>query len=160
MLASRRDLQHQLAAEPLARGITSTLTAAGLIALLLAAVGFWVTLISDARDERGELFDLEAQGVSPKTLRNQLRARSGALLAFGLVGGLALGLILARLVVSVVRVSAETTVPNPPLLDDPAWSTALIALVALAVVALVLTELTVRIALKGATPSRASWSLE
>jgi len=32
--------------------------------------------------------------------------------------------------------------------------------IVLAIVALVLTELTVRNALKGATPSRASWSLE
>ncbi len=58
-------IQSQLSSQPLARGITVTLGAAGLVALLLAAIGVWVTLVSDARDERGELFDLEAQGVPP-----------------------------------------------------------------------------------------------
>ena len=87
VVASRRDLQHQLDSQPLARGITLTLGAAGLIAVLLAAVGFLLALVSEARDERGELFDLEAQGVSPGTLRNQLRARSLVLVAFGAIAG-------------------------------------------------------------------------
>jgi ABC-type antimicrobial peptide transport system permease subunit len=159
-LASRRDMRSQLASQPLARGITVTLGAAGIVALLLAAVGVWVTLVSDARDERGELFDLEAQGVAPGTLRNQLRLRSIVLLAFGIVGGLVLGLVLSRLVVSVVSVSAETTTPVPPLLTDPAWRTVAVALVLVAALVLVLTELTVRHALRGQTPSRGAWTLE
>jgi FtsX-like permease family len=160
VVSSRRNLQHQLASDPLARGITLTLTAAGLIAVLLAAVGFWLTLVSDARDERGELFDLEAQGVPPATLRKQLRVRSLVLVAFGALGGLALGLVLARLVVSVISVSAETTDPSPPLRYDPDWTTLLIGLAALVAVVLALIELTARHALRGDTPSRASWSLE
>ena len=160
VVASRRDLQQQLDSAPLARGITLTLTAAGLIAVLLAAVGFWLTLVSDARDERGELFDLEAQGVPPRTLRKQLRVRSLVLVAFGALGGLVLGLVLARLVVSVVSVSAETTDPNPPLRYDPDWTTLLVGLAALVAVVLALIELTARHALRGDTPSRASWSLE
>jgi hypothetical protein len=159
-LASRRDLRSQAASQPLAQGITLTLGAAGIVALLLAAIGIWVTLVSDARDERGELFDLEAQGVPPGTLRNQLRLRSVVLLAFGIVGGLVLGLVLSRLVVSVVSVSAETTTPVPPLVTDPAWGTVAIALVLLAAVVLGLTELTARHALRGQTPSRGAWTLE
>ena len=160
VVASRRDLQHQLDSQPLARGITLTLGAAGLIAVLLAAVGFLLALVSEARDERGELFDLEAQGVSPGTLRNQLRARSLVLVAFGAIAGLVLGLILSRLVVSVIGVSAETTDPVPPLRYQPALATALPALLVLVLVLAALVELTARHALKGDTPSRASWSLE
>jgi hypothetical protein len=159
-VASRRDLQHQLASQPLARGITLTLGAAALIAVLLAAVGFLLTLVSDARDERGELFDLEAQGVPPGTLRNQLRARSLVLVAFGAVAGLALGLVLSRLVVSVAGVSAETTDPVPPLRYQPALEIALPALLVLVLVLAALVELTARHALRGDTPARASWSLE
>lgn len=160
VLASRRGLQSQLSSEPLARGITLTLSAAALIAVLLAAVGFWLTLLSDARDERGELFDLEAQGVAPATLRRQLRVRSLVLVAFGAIGGLALGLLLSRLVVSVIGVSAETTVPDPPLRYDVGWSTGLVGLAVLVGVVLILIELTTRYALRGPTPQRASWSLE
>jgi ABC-type antimicrobial peptide transport system permease subunit len=126
----------------------------------LAAIGVWVTLISDARDERGEMFDLEAQGVPPGTLRNQLRLRSVVLMAFGIVGGLVLGLVLSRLVVSVVSVSAETTTPVPPLVTDPAWGTAAVGLAVLVLLVLGLTELTARHALRGQTPSRGAWTLE
>ena len=159
-LSSRRDLRQHLADRPLARGITWTLGAAGLIALLLAAVGVWVTLVSDARDERGELFDLEAQGVPPGTLRNQLRLRSLVLVGFGMVGGVALGLVLSRLVVSVVSVSAETTAPVPPLRYEAAWPTVVVSLAVLAVLVLGLTELTVRHALRGEAPPRGAWALE
>ena len=160
VVSSRRDIQHQLASEPLARGITTTLAAAGAIAMLLAAVGLWVTLLSDARDERGELFDLEAQGVPPATLRNQLRLRSVVLLVFGALGGVLLGLVLSRLVVSVVSVSAETTAPNPPLQYNPAWPVVLGGIAVLALLVLVLTELTTRHALRGSSPERGAWTLE
>ena len=42
-----------------------------------------------------------------------------------------LGLVLSRLVVSVVSVSAETTTPVPPLVTDPAWGTAAVGLAVL-----------------------------
>jgi len=128
--------------------------------MLLAAVGLWVTLLSDARDERGELFDLEAQGVPPATLRNQLRLRSVVLLVFGALGGVLLGLVLSRLVVSVVSVSAETTAPNPPLQYNPAWPVVLGGIGVLALLVLVLTELTTRHALRGSSPERGAWTLE
>ncbi len=158
-VASRRALQAQLASDPLARGITLTLIATSVVALALAAIGLWVTLASDARDERGDLFDLEAQGVRPETLRRQLRLRSFLLLAVGVVGGAALGVLLSRLVVAIVGVSAETTVPDPPLAYQSGWTVALAGLAVLAAVTVVLTELTVRRALAGRSPTRASWSL-
>ena len=71
-----------------------------------------------------------------------------------------LGLILSRLVVSVIGVSAETTDPVPPLRYQPGLATALPALLVLVLVLAALVELTARHALKGDTPSRASWSLE
>jgi len=64
-----------------------TLAAAALVALALAAVGLWVAVASELRDERAELFDLEAQGVGPNTLRAQFRARAAALVVVGAAGG-------------------------------------------------------------------------
>jgi hypothetical protein len=159
VLGSRSALEHQLASDPLARGITLTLLAASVLALALAAVGFWVAVDSDARDERGELYDLEAQGVPPGTLRSQLRLRSYLLLGFGIGGGLVLGAVLSRLVVTLVGVSAETTVPDPPLAYHAGWTLVLTGFLALIAIGAALTELTARRALAGDTPARASWSL-
>jgi hypothetical protein len=159
-LASREAIQHQLSAQPLARGITLTLSAAALLTIALAAIGLWVSLLSETRDERGELFDLEAQGLSPARLRAQLRIRTFSLLAFGVAGGVVLGLLLSRTVVSIVSISAETTLPDPPLLVQPAWATAAAGLGVLCLAVAALTEMTLRTALEGDTPTRASWSLE
>ena len=50
--------------DPLARGILLALEAAALLALVLALVGLLLSVASAVRDERAELFDLEAQGVA------------------------------------------------------------------------------------------------
>ena len=146
--------------DPLARGIGYTLAATALIALALAAIGLWITLLSDLRDEGGHLLDLEAQGVAPETLRSQLRIRAFAMLGFGIFGGTLVGLVLSRLVVSLVQVSAETSAPVPPLVADAGWSVVGFALIALVVTASVAAEVSARRAFAGDTPKRASWSLE
>jgi hypothetical protein len=159
-LGSRRDRQRELAAQPLAHGIAVTLTAAAILAALLACAGLWVALASDARDERGELFDLEAQGVPPRTLRRQLGVRSWTLVGSGALGGLGLGLLLSRLVVGLVRVSAVTSSPDPPLRAAAAWPLVLAGGAALAAATALIAELTARQALRGDTPRRGSWSTE
>src|SRR5206468_986774 len=139
--------------------ITITLGAAALLTLVLAAIGFWVALASELRDERGELFDLEAQGVGPETLRSQFRLRAAGLVALGALGGVGVGLLLSRLVVSVVRVSASTGAPRPPLRLDPSWPAALVGLAALLVAVAAVVELTTRLAFRGESPQQAPWSL-
>src|SRR5439155_8975036 len=120
-LSSRHALEGLLAGDPLARAVELSLGAAAIVALCLAALGFLVALLSDLRDERGEFFDLEAQGVTPVTLRRQFQLRSLALAAVGVAGGALLGLVLSRLVVALVQVSAANTEPDPPLRPMPAW---------------------------------------
>jgi len=159
-LASRRDIERGLESDALARGLTLTLAGAAIVALGLAATGLWLSLVSDLRDERGELFDLEAQGIPPATLRQLFRARAAALLALGAVGGALLGLGLSRLIVAFVRVSAATQPAEPPLRFEPAWATAAAGFGALLVVGVLLVELTIRRAFRADMPERASWSLE
>jgi ABC-type antimicrobial peptide transport system permease subunit len=97
--------------------------AAGAIgALALAIAGLLLGVVADLRDERGELFDLEAQGARPKVLRRHLRLRSLLVALFGIAGGLAAGIALSALVVDVVRVTANATAPEPPLLLQPDWA--------------------------------------
>jgi hypothetical protein len=159
-IASRRAIADRLAGDPLARAIEIALAASALAALVLAAVGFLVALVSDLRDERGDLFDLEAQGVGPAVLRRQFQLRSLALVLFGALGGLLLGLVLSRLVVALVQVSAADTVPDPPLRLVPAWNLGLPAAAILVAVLVVLVELTTRRAFAQDLPPRANWSLE
>jgi hypothetical protein len=157
---SRTGLQEQRDHDPLARGVTYTLVGTTLVALALAVIGIAVTLLSDLRDESGHFFDLEAQGVSPATLRTQIRVRAFALVAFGVVGGVLIGLLLSRLVVSLVQVSVETTTPDPPLVENVGWTAVGVAVLALVAGVGLAAELAARKALAGETPKPPSWSLE
>ena len=127
-VTSYRSRLAELRSEPLARGTLLTLVGAALVALGLALVGLLLGVVSDVRDERGELFDLEAQGAQPSTLRAHLRLRSGLVAAFGLVGGIATGAVLAALVVSLVTLTAGAGSPQPPLLLGVDWPVLLLGL--------------------------------
>jgi hypothetical protein len=157
---SRQAILSSLEADPTAHAIEDTLGIAALLSLALAAIGFWVTLLSDLRDERGNFFDLEAQGVSPETLRRHVRIRAASLLIFGVAGGLVLGFVLARLVVSLIQVSAETGAPQPPLVFSPDWLASVFVLVVFACAAAAISEASAFHSFRGATPERAFSALE
>ncbi len=128
-IASRADLLATLQADPLARGALATLGATAALALALALLGLFLGIVADRRDERGELFDLEAQGASPATIRTHLRVRALLLGAFGLIGGLITGAVLSALVLSLVEVTASSTQPEPPLrlaFDPPLLAAAIL----------------------------------
>ena len=127
-----------LRSEPLARGTLLTLVAAALAALALALLGLLLVVVSDLRDERGELFDLEAQGAAPSTLRRHLRLRTSFVAAFGLVGGVATGAALAALVVALVTLTAAAGSAELPLLLGVDWPVVLLGLLAYFVVAALL----------------------
>jgi hypothetical protein len=153
-LQSRADTLAELRADPLARGALLTLAGTAAVALLLALLGLLLTVVGDMRDDRGELFDLEAQGASPATIRSHLRLRALLVAVFGILGGLALGAILSALVISLVSVTAGSAEPEPPLLlslDVPLLVAAAVAYVLLA--ALLVAAAT---ALRGRAPARAA----
>jgi hypothetical protein len=108
-------LEARLRDDPLARAVLRTLAALGIIGSVLALAGLGLTLAADLRDELGELSDLEAQGAGPATLRRHVRLRSSGVLAFGLLGGVALALVLSVLVADIVLVTANGGLPEPPL---------------------------------------------
>jgi hypothetical protein len=138
-VVSRTDVLAALRDDPLARGALATLAATAALALALALVGLLLGVVGDRRDERGELFDLEAQGAPPATLRRHLRLRALLVAVFGLAGGIATGAILSRLVLSLVTVTASAARPEPPLrlVLDPTLLTAAIAAYAVIAVLLV-----------------------
>jgi hypothetical protein len=143
-----------LRSEPLARGTLVTLAAAALAALALALVGLLLVVVSDLRDERGELFDLEAQGVPPDTLRRHLRLRTGFVATFGLVGGIATGVVLAALVVALVTLTAGAGSAQLPLLLGIDWPILLLGLLGYFMLAAVLVSATTRRAFRADVAGR------
>jgi hypothetical protein len=151
---SRADTLARLRADPLARGALLTLAGTSAVALVLALVGLVLAVVGDVRDDRGELFDLEAQGAAPSTIRAHLRLRALLVAAFGIVGGLALGAILSALVISLVSVTASAAESEPPLrlaVDLPLLAAAAAVYVALSALLVVATT-----ALRGRAPARAA----
>jgi hypothetical protein len=134
-VTSRAAVQHGLESDPLARGSLATLTGAALAAALLALLGLALVLAGDARDEGRELFDLEAQGAGPRTLRRHLRLRAGLVAALGLAGGLATAALLSILAVDLVTLTANASAPEPPLALSVDWALVAAACAAYAVAA-------------------------
>ena len=153
-IASRGGLEQELRASPLSRAIELALAAGALVALGLAVCGIWLTLLGDVTDERGELYDLEAQGMTPAELRGQLRIRVAILAVFGIAGGVVLGLVLSGEVVRLLQVTAAGGIPVPPLVKEQGWGSALLALVAFALVGAALVEATVHTTFRDPAPSR------
>ena len=153
-VTSHRELLSQLRSEPLARGTLLTLGGAALVALGLALVGLLLGVVADVRDERGELFDLEAQGAEPSTLRAHLRLRSGFVAGFGLVGGIVTGAILAILIVALVTLTAGAISPEPPLVLGVDWPVLLLGFVVYAALAAVVVGIATRRAFRGDVAGR------
>ena len=67
------------------------LDSAAVVALLLAALGLALTVLSDLRDDRGDLYDLEAQGAEPALLRRIIGLRALVVGVAGLLAGAVAG---------------------------------------------------------------------
>lgn len=140
--------------DPLARGTLYTLVGAALVALVLALVGLLLGVISDIRDERGELFDLEAQGAEPGTLRTHLRLRTVFVAVVGALGGIATGAVLAALIVALVTLTAAAGAPEPPLVLAVDWPILLLGAVAFAAAASLLVVAATRRAFRAEAAGR------
>ena len=114
-VTSRAGLERSLRHDPLARGALLTLVAGAIVALALALIGILLGVVSDLRDERGQLLDLEAQGARPATLRRIVRLRSSIITIAGVGGGVVAGAVLSRIVVDLVTVTASARAAEAPL---------------------------------------------
>jgi hypothetical protein len=112
----REPFAERLRTDPLAIGTLVILVAAAGVAALLALVAVLLLIVAETRDERGELFDLEAQGATPAMLRRHLGWRVAIVVAPGIAAGLAAGAALATTVVAFVTVAAGAVDAEPPLL--------------------------------------------
>ena len=114
-IESRHELEADARRDPIAHGTLLALAVAAAVALGLALAGILLTVLGDLRDERGELFDLEAQGASPALLRRIVRLRALTVAAAGLVAGALTGVALAAVVTDLVGLTARATAAEPSL---------------------------------------------
>ena len=135
----RDDVEAEARRDPLARGTLLALVATAVVALVLASLGLALAVRSDLRDDRGEHYDLEAQGSTPLFLRKVVRTRAATVSVAGLTAGIATGLALLALVTRVVSVTARGGAAEPPLaaVVDPRLVVAGVALFAVLAAALV-----------------------
>lgn len=112
---SRATLRADARNDPLGHGTLYGLVAAAVAAVLLGAVASALTVLSDLRDDRGDLYDLESQGAEPSLLRRVVRVRALVVGLTGVLAGGIAGAVLVLLVTRVVSVTARAASPDPPL---------------------------------------------
>ena len=151
---SRRALEADARRDPIAHGTLIALAVAASVALLLALAGIMLTVVGDLRDERGELFDLEAQGASPALLRRIVRLRAASVAAAGLLAGALTGVALAAVVTDLVGLTARATAAEPPLVLAVDFRAVLGAALVYVVVAAALVLGITRRAFTAAVPGR------
>src|SRR5439155_20670539 len=153
-LASRAGLERSLRHDPVARAALVMLEVASVTALVLALLGLVLGEVSERRDEAADLFDLEAQGLPPASLRRQLRLRALVVGLAGVGGGVATALVLSLLVVGFVELTANAGMPNPPLVLSLDWPVVLLAALAATALATALVALVTAGGFRGPTPGR------
>ena len=114
-VTARSDLVAQQTGDPLTQAIVWAQIVAALAGLTLSIGALVMGALTDLRDERGELADLEAQGVPPSALRWHALARTAWLAIGGCIAGLVAGLALAIAVTGALAIDAEGRLPIPPL---------------------------------------------
>lgn len=145
VVQSRPATEEERANDPFAIGLVWGLAIGAVAGLLLSLVGVLLATTAELRDERGELWELEAQGATPRALTWLVLLRTVAMSTFGSVTGIVVGVALGWFVASSVGVGGEGGVPVPPLVLVAPWPLAVgIALALLAVIALAVYALTRR----------------
>jgi hypothetical protein len=131
-VAFRASIEQRARAAPIAEAVLRTLVTAVIVAAALAVLGLLATVLGPSRDRLAER-DLSEQGVGPARLRAELQLRTAVTILTGVLAGVALAILLARLAVASVRAASTVAVPQPPLVTIvPAGALALTAAVALA----------------------------
>jgi hypothetical protein len=121
IVRSRPAIEEARANDPFAIGLVWGLAIGAIAGLLLSLVGVLLAAASELRDERGELWELEAQGTTPRALLSLVVLRTVAMCAVGSITGIVVGIALGWFVASSVGVGGEGAVAVPPLVLVVPW---------------------------------------
>jgi hypothetical protein len=148
---TRAERMATLRTDPVALGIIGALSLGFVAAALFAAIGFAVSSAVSARERLTEFALLRALGLSTRQLTSWLSLENGLLIAFSLIAGTALGLVLAYFILPLVSLTQAATQTVPEIMVVVPWRSVLIlegtSLAALVIVVVVLATLLRRIGL-------------
>src|SRR5205823_3669162 len=114
VIQSRPALQDAKANDPFAVGIVWGLAAGAIAGIVLSLAGVLMATMAELRDERGELWELEAAGLAPRRIIALLFVRTALLAVAGVVVGILIGIVVAWLAAQTIS-SASLAPPVPPL---------------------------------------------
>ncbi|GGR21106.1 ABC transporter permease [Streptomyces roseolus] len=117
-VVARDAIAAELLGDPLGAGPHTALMAVAAAAAALAAVGFAVGVAGSVRERAAEFAILRALGAPRRRLTRLLAAEQGVLIGVGLLVGVALGALLARVVVPLVVLTSRATRLVPPVLVE------------------------------------------
>ena len=120
-ITSREALAATSRSSTVARAARLLLAAGALAGLALTLLGVALAATTELRRRRGELLDLEAQGMEPRALAAFVRLRILLVSCVGACVALAAGVVLSLLVVETVRIALGDSSPDPPLVIDLDW---------------------------------------
>jgi len=137
--------------DPVALGIIGALSLGFVSAALFAVIGFVVSAAVSARERLTEFSLLRALGLSPRQLSGWLSLENGLLVLISLIGGTALGLLMAWMVLPFVTLTQDASEVVPGIIVAIPWRSILLleglTIGALAVVVLALAVLLRRVGL-------------
>jgi hypothetical protein len=120
-VTSRQTLAAASTSSTVARAARLLLAAGALAGLALTLLGVALASTTELRRRRGELLDLEAQGMEPRALAAFVRLRILLVSCIGACVAVGAGIIMSLLVVETVRIALGDSTPDPPLVLDLDW---------------------------------------
>ena len=127
-VVDRAALEDSLLRDPLGVGIQGALLLAFVAAAAFAAIGFAVDAIVAIRERRTEFALLRALGTATRQLGAFLAVEQAFLVGLGIAAGLAIGVLVAQLVLPFVSITSDASTPVPDVVVVVPW----LALAALA----------------------------
>ncbi len=119
--------------DPLGSGLQGALFLGFLAAFAFAAIGFAVNAAVSARERMTEFALMRALGISSRQVFGLLGVEQTFLVTLGVLGGIALGVAVSRLVIPHIVLTAQATAVSPPVILSTPWLW--IAVLAVAVMA-------------------------
>lgn len=138
-VTTRQEVVEDLAQDPTALGTIGSLLVGLVAALILAAIGFLVNVVVTNRSRRSQFALMSAIGLDNRQLLRWVGMENGVVVAFALLAGVGLGVVLSEIALPLTAVTQEATNVVPPVEVIYPW--AQIALLVAVVVALLFTAL-------------------